>query len=67
MLGRIEVVQPWRALNRGFFLLITYVRPRRRITRQSLSRFFSERRELRIFISCLREPRRVGAVESRGS
>src|SRR3546814_17453158 len=30
--------QPWRALKRGFFLLITYTRPLRRTTRQPSSR-----------------------------
>jgi hypothetical protein len=42
--------QPWRALKRGFTLLITYKRPRRRTTRLARWRLASDLSELRIFI-----------------
>ena len=41
------------ALKRGFFLLITNTVPRRRTTRQFLSRFFADFNELRTFINIL--------------
>ena len=41
---------PWRALKRGFFLLITYKRPRRRTTWQLRSRDFKVFNELATFI-----------------
>lgn len=40
--------QPWRAFIRGFFLLMMYTRPRRRTTRQFLSRTFAALRLLRM-------------------
>jgi hypothetical protein len=43
--------QPWRHFIRGFFLLITYTRPRRRTTRQFLSRTLAERRLLRTLMA----------------
>ena len=43
-------IYPWRAFMRGFFLFITYTRPRRRTTRQFLSRVLADFKELRIFI-----------------
>jgi hypothetical protein len=39
--------QPWRTFMRGFFLLMTYTRPRRRTTRQFLSRTLADFRLLR--------------------
>ncbi len=42
--------QPWRALKRGFRLLMTYTRPRRRTTRQPFSRSFAVFSELMTFI-----------------
>lgn len=44
--------QPWRALSRGFFVLMTNVRPRRRTTCES-GWFSSERSELRTFTAVL--------------
>ena len=42
---------PWQALNLGFFLLITKIRPLRRTILQSLSRFFLDFKELNSFIT----------------
>ena len=42
--------QPCLTLKRGFFLLMTYTRPLRRTTRQSLSRIFADFREFLTFI-----------------
>jgi hypothetical protein len=52
-LGKTQLVldQPWRALNRGLVLLITYTRPRRRTTRQSLCRVFIDFKEFTTFIA----------------
>src|ERR1700722_4866469 len=53
--------QPCRALKRGLTLLITKTRPRRRTTRQFLSRFFSVFSELTIFMAgFLGEARNIG-------
>ena len=43
-------LQPWRALNLGFCLLMTKTRPLRRTVRHFAWRFFIERRELTIFM-----------------
>lgn len=47
---QLTFVQPCRALKRGFFLLITYSRPRRRTTWQLRSRDFRVFKELATFI-----------------
>jgi len=54
--------EPWRALNRGFVLLMTYTRPRRLTIWQSLWRFFSERREWATFIGDLLNSNRVPSL-----
>jgi len=51
LVGKNRQTQPWRALKRGFFLLITYTRPLRRTTRQSLSRFLADFKELKTFMA----------------
>src|SRR4051812_38970347 len=50
---------------RGFFLLITYTRPRRRTTRQFLSRTLAERRLLRTLMTRVLYPWKLeGALGS---
>ncbi len=53
MRRRAARAQPWRALKRGFFLLITKTRPRRRTTWQFFSRFFAVLSEFTTFMSLL--------------
>ena len=50
---------PWRALNLGFDLQITYTRPRRFTTWQSLWRIFRERSELVTFMAVLKKSDRA--------
>src|SRR5215510_14388277 len=53
--------QPWRALKRGFVLLMTKTRPLRRMMRQSLCRFLADFNELTTFMAGL--GRLLGAAE----
>jgi hypothetical protein len=64
--GKRAGLQPWRAFILGFFLLMTYTRPRRRTTRQFLSRALAVRRLLRTLMTrgvpgdCGKEPPWIG-------